>query len=144
MKNKWMQIDIHGFSVNSMYNGHKKFSKSYRKWRKEIFKLMESLPTLEELNIDINKPMKIEMKFYHARGYDVQNLDKTFIDVLTIHYGLRDDNDFVDVGVKRGEYFTDTEEDGFILFKIENCEGKIMNTFDRLLAAIQKDLIDIY
>jgi Holliday junction resolvase RusA-like endonuclease len=141
------KLDIHGFSVNSMYeydkDNKKQMSRAYRKWRTKALEKMQVLPTLKELNIDPDKPMKIDIIFHAARGFDEDNLIKSFLDTLVMYYNMKDDNNFVDIHVRRSDKYARNIEDGAILFNIENCEGKIMNVFDKLLMAIDKGWIEI-
>jgi Holliday junction resolvase RusA-like endonuclease len=102
-----------------------------------MLKEMKDLKTLEELDINPNKPMKIEIIFNTVRGYDLDNLIKSFLDVLVKYYKLEDDNNFVDIHLTRGEYFKDTIEEGEITFSIKNCEGNILNKIDKLCAKIK-------
>jgi Holliday junction resolvase RusA-like endonuclease len=102
-----------------------------------MLEIMEDLPTLEEMNVDPEKPMKIDIIFYTIIGVDIDNLIKSFLDVLVAHYDLEDDNNFVDIHFKRGNKFVETKEEGAIIFNIENCEGLIMDIYDKLLLDIR-------
>lgn len=140
------KLNIHGFSVNKMYEydiktGKQHRSKLYNKWRLKALQEMQGLPTLEEMGVDPNKPMRLTAVFTHVRGYDVDNMIKSFQDILTEYYGIEDDNNFVEPIPKRGTSFARTINDGSITFTIENCEGLIMNEFDKLLMAIDKGWI---
>lgn len=147
METKWITLNIHGFTVNNMFestqNRKKKFTNDYIKWREKAFRIMNDLPTLEEMNVDPNKPMKIEIIFHHAREYDHHNLDKSFIDVLSLHYGLRDDANFVKRYTEADDEYARTTAEGTIQFRIMNCEGKILNRMDRLWLAIRRGDIQI-
>lgn len=134
--NKWQALNTHGFSVNKMYNDHSR-TPMYNKWFNHMLEIMKTLPTLEELNIDPEKPMKIDIVFYTIIGVDIDNLIKSFLDVLVAHYDLEDDNNFVDIHFRRGEKFVESKEEGAILFNIENCEGLIMDIYDKLLLDIR-------
>jgi hypothetical protein len=147
METKWITLNIHGFTVNNMFEGTKNkkkpFTKEYKIWREKAFRIMKDMPTLEEMNVDPNKPMKIEIIFHHAREYDHHNLDKSFIDVLSLHYGLRDDANFVKRYTEADDEYAKTTDEGTIQFRITNCEGRILNRMDRLWLAIRREDIQI-
>lgn len=147
MEDKWITLNIHGFTVNNMFEygskGKNKFTDNYIYWRDKAFKAMEGLPTLEEMNVDPNKPMKIEIIFHHAREYDHHNLDKSFIDVLALHYGLKDDANFIKRYTEGDTTYAKTTKEGTIQFRITNCEGRILNRMDRLWLAIRQGKIQI-
>ncbi len=133
----WQTIKMHGFSVNRMYNQFKRRSKKYNEWTDQMLTEMKQLRTLEELNINPDKPMKIEIVFNTIRGYDLDNLIKSFLDVLVKYYKLEDDNNFVDIHLIRGTEFKDTIDEGEITFAIKNCEGNILNKIDKVCAKIK-------
>lgn len=132
----WQTIKMHGFSVNSMYNNHKRRSRKYNEWTDKILQEMKQLKTLEELQLDPTQPMKIEIVFDTVRGFDIDNLVKSFLDVLVRYYKLKDDNNFVDIHLTRGS-FKDNINEGLIKFYISNCEGNILNKIDKLCAKIK-------
>jgi Holliday junction resolvase RusA-like endonuclease len=72
------------------------------------------------MNINPNKPMKLEVEFKLVRGSDTDNPLKSFIDLLVRYYGLTDDNNFVDIHVSRNSVWAKDYSDGQIKFKISN------------------------
>lgn len=146
MEDKWLKVNMHAFSINKMYEYREnkvRRTKAYMKWRKELLKAMKELPTLKELKVDPNKPMKIEMIYDTIRNVDVQNCNKAFLDVLAEHYNMPNDNNFTRIEEIRGENFVETKADGAIYFRIINCEGRIMNIYDELWLAIKQGKIQI-
>jgi Holliday junction resolvase RusA-like endonuclease len=127
----WQTIKMHGFSVNSMYSNNKRTAR-YNQWTDDMLKEMIQLKPLEELNINPMQPMKIDIIFDTLRGFDIDNLIKSFLDVLVKHYKLKDDNNFVDIHIIRGKRFMNKIEEGAITFHIENCEGNIMDELDEM------------
>jgi Holliday junction resolvase RusA-like endonuclease len=132
----WQTIKMHGFSVNSMYNNYKRRSRRYNEWTDKMLQEMKQLKTLEELQLDPTQPMKIEIIFDTVRGFDIDNLVKSFLDVLVRYYKLKDDNNFVDIHLIRGS-FKDNINEGLIKFYISNCEGNILNKIDKLCTKIK-------
>jgi Holliday junction resolvase RusA-like endonuclease len=136
MNKNWEIVNVHGFSVNKMYKNNSR-THTYNKWCDNTLKQMESLPTLDTLGVDPTKPMKIDIIFYTVRGVDIDNLIKSFLDVLVKHYDMEDDNNFVDIHFRRGEKFVEQQSEGSILFNIENCDGLVMDIYDKLLLDIK-------
>jgi Holliday junction resolvase RusA-like endonuclease len=139
MNNKWQVVKEHGFSINKMYDNRTR-TPQYNAWYNHMLEVMKTLPSLEEMNVDPEKPMKIDIVFYTIIGVDIDNLIKSFLDVLVDYYELEDDNNFVEINIKRGDKFVESKEDGAIFFNIENCEGLILDIFDRLLLDIRYKL----
>jgi Holliday junction resolvase RusA-like endonuclease len=119
-----------------MYNNYKRRSRKYNEWTDKMLQEMKQLKTLEELQLNPIQPMKIEIIFDTVRGFDIDNLIKSFLDVLVKHYKLEDDNNFVDIHLIRGN-FKDNIDEGIIKFYISNCEGVILNKIDKLCAKIK-------
>lgn len=136
---EYQVLNMHGFSVNKMYDNNKR-SSLYNQWTTDMLEIMKSLPSLEELNVDPAKPMKIDITFFTIRGVDIDNLIKSFLDVLVKHYNLEDDNNFVDIHFRRATSFVNDKKDGSIMFNIENCKGLIMNEFDKLYLDIKYNM----
>ncbi len=134
--NDWQVINKHGFSFNKMYkpnpnyNPDDKDSKPLKKtvdyciWINETLKLMEQLKikSLEEINVDPNRPMKIEVEFKLKHGCDTDNPIKAFLDVLQRYYELKDDNNFYVVNISRDFVCAKDDNDGRIKFRITNIE----------------------
>jgi Holliday junction resolvase RusA-like endonuclease len=134
----WQTIKMHGFSVNSMYNANKHRSKRYNEWTDNMLKEMKQLKSLEELNIDPTQPMKIDIVFSTVRGFDIDNLIKSFLDVLVKHYKLEDDNNFTDIHLTRAYKFIDNINEGAIIFNISNCDGTILNKLDKIYLKLKR------
>jgi Holliday junction resolvase RusA-like endonuclease len=124
---EWQVINKHGFSVNKMYtcssDGKRLVcSLEYESWRIRMLHVMETskLKSLEEMNVDPNKPMKIEIEFKLVRGSDTDNPIKSFLDTLVKYYGLKDDNNFMVINVSRDFTCANSYSDGRIKFRIEN------------------------
>ena len=117
--NKWQALNTHGFSINKMYDNRTR-TPQYNAGYNHMLEVMKTLPSLEEMNVDPEKPMKIDIVFYTIIGVDIDNLIKSFLDVLVAHYDLEDDNNFVDIHFRRGEKFVESKKEGAILFNIEN------------------------
>lgn len=137
---KWQVVQMHGFSVNRMYSNNHHRTRRYNDWIDETLYKMNHLESLEELNIDATKPMKIEIIFKTIRGFDIDNLIKSFLDTLVKYYGLADDNNFVDIHIKRDSSFIQTLEEGTICFAIENCEGCILNEIDKAVIQLKNKM----
>lgn len=136
MNKNWEIVNIHGFSVNKMYKNNTRTS-MYNKWCDNALKQMKTLPTLNELGVDPTLPMKIDIIFNTVRGVDIDNLIKSFLDILVKHYGMEDDNNFVDIHFRRGNRFVEEQNKGSIMFNIENCDGLVMDIYDKLLLDIK-------
>lgn len=124
MKN-WQTVNKHGFSINRMYtyssNGVVR-SSEYSKWISDALFVMKkaNLKSLEEMNVDRNKPMRLDIEFKLMRGFDTDNPIKSFIDLLVRHYGLSDDNNFIKINVTRDLAYARSYSEGTIKFKISN------------------------
>ena len=130
----WQTINKHGFSVNKMYKENPYYNpfdkdslpltktNEYKVWIKETLRAMEktNIKSLRSMNINPNKPMKLEVEFKLVRGSDTDNPLKSFIDLLVRYYGLTDDNNFVDINVSRNPVWAKDYSDGQIKFKISN------------------------
>ena len=130
----WQIINKHGLSVNKMYKENPYYNpfekdslpltktNEYKVWIKEALRAMEktNIKPLRSMNINPNKPMKLEVEFKLVRGSDTDNPLKSFIDLLVRYYGLTDDNNFVDIHVTRNPIWANSYSDGQIKFKITN------------------------
>lgn len=132
----WQTINKHGFSVNKMYESNPNYdprlnnnkltkTHEYKVWQKDILRLMRisNIKSLKDLNVDPNKPMKIEIEFKLVKNSDTDNPVKAFVDTLVKYYGLTDDNNFYvinasrDLDCARGQ---EMGQGGRIRFKITN------------------------
>lgn len=79
---EYTKIDCHGFSTNftldTNASGHIVASQSYDNWKKKF--PIEQLPNID--HIDFNDFVYVWLKFDHVSHIDVQNLSKTFVDML--------------------------------------------------------------
>ena len=64
------------------------------------------------------KPMKIDICFGVEERYDVDNMIKSFLDTLVSYYGLKNDNGFYEINMKKE--IVKTQEEGYIAFNIAN------------------------
>ena len=64
------------------------------------------------------KPMKIDICFGVEERYDVENMIKSFLDTLVSYYGLKNDNGFYEINMKKE--IVKTQEEGYIAFNIAN------------------------
>lgn len=134
--NEWQVIYKHGFSFNDMYepnpyyNPNKKDSKKLKRtkeydiWQTNMLCKMEQLKikSLEDMNVDPNKPMKIEVEFTLVKGSDTDNPIKSFMDTLVEYYELQDDNNFYVINASRDFSWAASKEYGKIKFRITNIE----------------------
>lgn len=127
--NEWQVINKHGFSINKMYecssNGKNlRCTMEYESWRIRMLHKMEmsGLKSLDDMNVDPTKPMKIEIEFKLVRGSDTDNPIKSFIDTLVKYYGLKDDNNFYVINASRDFTPARNYEDGRIKFRITNID----------------------
>lgn len=127
--NDWQVINKHGFSINKMYecssNGKNlRCTMEYESWRIRMLHKMEmsGLKSLDDMNVDPTKPMKIEIEFKLVSGSDTDNPIKSFIDTLVKYYGLKDDNNFYVINASRDFTPARNYEDGRIKFRITNID----------------------
>lgn len=121
----WQIIYQHGFSVNKMYTSESNKivrSHDYNQWTNKMLLTMKKsrLKSLQEMNVNPNKPMKIEIEFTLVHGSDTDNCIKSFLDILVKYYKMRDDNNFVTINVSRNPEWARSYSDGKIKFRIEN------------------------
>ena len=93
----FFELPISGFSVNYMYdyfNGKKVRSNAYRQWLNNF--PAHLIPTYYDLlfqyNVDLDKPVGIEMAFVCLPAFDCDNFSKSLIDAMYSQVFCRDDN----------------------------------------------------
>lgn len=109
-------INVHGFTVNCMYDsvGDKKVkSDAYKTWIRKF--PMEQLDGWD--NIDWDKKVKLYLVFNCLDKFDTDNLIKSFQDRLVEFYGV-DDNKIVLGSVDKN--VVNSYEEGKIYFYLEN------------------------
>lgn len=128
----YYMVDIHGFTVNCSYfasNNEIKCTKAYKNWKNSAGAKMQSLPTLEELNLDPTMPKKVDIFFYlKDETFDVSNCTKSFLDAIQAHYKKEypdfNDNVFADVRTRKYFSYSGSYEDGYIIFGIKDLTDK--------------------
>ena len=130
---EWQIINVHGFSINKMYEANPYYNPNitnskklrctneYREWSINTLSKMKTshLKTLKEMNINPNKPMKIELEFKMVKGCDTDNPIKSFIDTLVKFYNLSDDNNFISINTTRSIAYANSYSEGTIKFKVK-------------------------
>jgi Holliday junction resolvase RusA-like endonuclease len=115
-------IDIHGFSVNYMYQyqqGKKVRSKAYSTWRQNMHWNMSRVLPVDYLGqVDFNQPVRLSLGYVALESFDIDNLVKSTQDALAEFYGFND-NIIWETKVKRIGV-AESYEDGKIYVKIEN------------------------
>lgn len=122
-------LNLHGFSVNSMYepnvteygiirtdfNGKPKLTKTaaYKKWLEDFKTEMNKQ---EKLNINFNNDVDIFLYFNHKEKFDCSNFHKSFFDALANYYGV-DDRKF-HLKMCDTNYIIENYEEGKIFFCI--------------------------
>lgn len=123
----WIELDIHGFSVNSMYDvkfGKTVRSDAYNKWLYffPVNKVPKYWDFIMDYDIDLHRPISIEMEFICKDCFDVDNLTKSFIDALfNTCWHLNDDN-CVHETICRKIGTCEDYENGLIRFRIKQLE----------------------
>lgn len=111
-------IDSHAFSCNFMYS-YSKYgivkSAAYQRWINNL-NLEKYLP--EEIDVDFNKPIRIELLYGSKQGMDITNFNKAIVDQVATYYGF-DDSLVKECNESLLEH-VDSYDDGFIYIKIEN------------------------
>ena len=129
---KMIKINIHGFSVNKMYEANPYYNPTkvgscklrctndYREWAIKTLGIMRTshLKSLKEMNVNPNNKMKIELCFGTKANYDADNLAKSFIDTIVKFYNLPNDNNFYEINIKK-EIVSDYKN-GYIKYAISN------------------------
>ena len=121
----WIDIDYHGFTVNCMFKYDSQFgvvkTDNYKNWINNF--PMSRLPYKCDyetyLGIDFTKPIELFVNYVCLDKFDVENLNKSFIDLLFNRHFKVDDNIVTKVhSEKVGS--CDTYEDGKIYFALRN------------------------
>ena len=124
MYSDWIELPIHGMSVNYMYDvkcNRKVKSTAYEMWIKQFpTHLIPHIWSLhKDYGIKAQKEIGIEMEFICKEGFDVDNLTKSFIDIFVKTLGLRDDNKVVET-VARKIGTCEEFDEGIIRFRVYN------------------------
>ena len=119
----WIELPIHGFSVNFMYSvgkrGHMVRSEAYATWREKFpHELIPSSLSLWSMGVDLEKPVGIEAQFIAKEKFDVDNFSKSLIDAIWENYG-DDDNQVVETKCTRIGT-CDNYSEGLIRFRLYN------------------------
>ena len=117
-----VKLNKHGFSTNKMYyaRGNEfKRTAQYNYWADELKEEMrKQIGNKKIFHAITNKPMKIDICFGVEERYDVDNMIKSFLDTLVSYYGLKNDNGFYEINMKKE--IVKTREEGYIAFNITN------------------------
>ena len=121
-------IPHHGFTTNCAYravNNKMYDTFVFDKWKKEIQRKLDSLPTLEEMGINPTEPIKVDVYFYlKDESMDQANFLKSFLDALEVHFKKEcpDFNDNIFADTRSRKYFNTAGsfEEGSIVFGIKN------------------------
>ena len=125
---EWIEIPLHGFSINFMYSVGKKGrmvrSEAYATWRNKFpHELIPEAEELLEYGIDVYAPIGIEAQFICKDKFDVDNFSKSLIDAIYENYG-DDDNNVCETKCTRigtcEEY-----KDGMIRYRMYNIKEGI-------------------
>lgn len=119
----WIELPIHGFSVNFMYSvgkrGRMVRSEAYATWRDKFpHELIPSSLSLWSMGVDLDKPIGIEAQFIAKEKFDVDNFSKSLIDAIWENYG-DDDNKVVETKCTRIGT-CDNYSEGLIRFRLYN------------------------
>ena len=119
----WIELPIHGFSVNFMYSvgkrGRMVRSEAYATWREKFpHELIPSSLSLWSMGVDLEKPVGIEAQFIAKEKFDVDNFSKSLIDAIWENYG-DDDNQVVETKCTRIGT-CDNYSEGLIRFRLYN------------------------
>ena len=119
----WIELPIHGFSVNFMYSvgkrGRMVRSEAYATWREKFpHELIPSSLSLWSMGVDLEKPIGIEAQFIAKEKFDVDNFSKSLIDAIWENYG-DDDNQVVETKCTRIGT-CDNYSEGLIRFRLYN------------------------
>ena len=119
----WIELPIHGFSVNFMYSvgkrGRMVRSEAYATWREKFpHELIPSSLTLWSMGVDLEKPIGIEAQFIAKEKFDVDNFSKSLIDAIFENYGDDDNNVIESKCTRIGT--CESYSDGLIRFRLYN------------------------
>lgn len=87
-----IELDIHGFTNNLMYavkDGKLSKTTAYERWIYAFKKEIAAIE-LEDLKIDVEKPMELFAYYDCMEKFDTHNFTKAFIDQLSNVYGFND------------------------------------------------------
>ncbi len=132
----YQTVNQHSYTINTAYravNNQIKTSYSYHDWQERMKITLQSLPTLSELNVDPNIPMKIDIYYYlKDESFDIDNQIKSFIDALAEHYRNEcpefDDVMIVDIRARKFLTYSGSFEDGLIYFALKNLSEEEIET----------------
>lgn len=121
-------IQHHGFTVNCAYravNNRMCDTYAFDQWKISIQEKLNSLPTLEEMGINPEEPIKVDVYFYlKDESMDQSNFLKSFLDALETHFKKEypDFNDNIFADTRSRKYFNTAGsfEEGSIVFGIKN------------------------
>ena len=122
---EWIEIPLHGFSINFMYSVGKKGrmvrSEAYATWRNKFpHELIPEAEELLEAGIDVYAPIGIEAQFICKDKFDVDNFSKSLIDAIYENYG-DDDNNVCETKCTRIGTCEDYK-DGMIRYRMYNIK----------------------
>lgn len=126
-------LEVHGFSVNSMYeyviDKYSKKprpikSKQYNKWINNFLNECARKEINRE-GINFTKPVGVWMYFDHKKNMDVTNYAKTLIDALCKYWGV--DDKMVQIMACRTNSYIDNYSDGQIHIALKNINIDIEN-----------------
>ena len=125
---EWIEIPLHGFSINFMYSVGKKGrmvrSEAYATWRNKFpHELIPEAEELLEAGIDVYAPIGIEAQFICKDKFDVDNFSKSLIDAIYENYG-DDDNNVCETKCTRIGTCEDYK-DGMIRYRMYNIKEVI-------------------
>lgn len=113
-------INYHGFTENCIYGstdeaGNLRFSKAYNIWRSKFPKHEIQI----DETIDFNKPVHLYMYFDIMDKFDVSNMQKSFVDMLCLCYGV--DDKYIQTTCMLNNYVEDYK-DGKIYYCLKQGE----------------------
>lgn len=119
----WIELPIHGFSINFMYSvgksGRMIRSEAYSAWRNKFpHELIPANSTLLEQGVDVSADIGIECQFIAKDKFDVDNFSKSLIDAIWENYG-DDDNNVLETKCTRIGT-CESYSDGLIRFRLYN------------------------
>ena len=120
---EWIELPIHGFSINFMYsvgkNGKMVRSEAYSTWRNKFpHQLVPPSSILLEQGVDVSSDIGIECQFIAKDKFDVDNFSKSLIDAIWENYG-DDDNNVLETKCTRIGT-CEAYSDGLIRFRLYN------------------------
>ena len=119
----WIELPIHGFSVNFMYsvgkNGKMIRSEAYSTWRNKFpHELIPPSSILLKMGVDICADLGIEAQFIAKDKFDVDNFSKSLIDAIFENYGDDDNNVIESKCTRIGT--CESYSEGLIRFRLYN------------------------